>query len=80
MKKKWLRGRKISPRKLARLRAKLYRDLRKKAFDMFYECVDCGCHEDLQVHHHAYDEANFNNPAWYVIVCPGCHAKRHRKL
>lgn len=79
MKKQWLRGRKIAPKKLARLRAKLYRRLRKEAFDAFYECVDCGSHSGLQIHHLAYDEAHFDNPAWYVIVCPRCHSKRHRK-
>lgn len=78
-KKKWLRGHKISPKKLAKLRAKLYRDLRKEAFDAHFECVDCGQHQRLQVHHLAYDPANFFNRAWYVILCPKCHTKRHRK-
>lgn len=79
MKTRWLRGRKITPRKLQRLRARLYRKLRKEAFDAHFECVDCGGHNALQIHHLAYDPAHFENPAWYVILCPKCHAKRHRK-
>jgi len=75
----WLRNRKISPKKLQTLRLKLYRKLRKEAFDHYFECADCGAHQDLQVHHLAYDPDCFDNPAWYVILCPKCHAKRHRK-
>ena len=75
----WLRNRSISPKKLAHLRNKLYRKLHQEAFDQYFECADCGSHDRLQVHHLAYDPRNFDNPAWYVILCPKCHSKRHRK-
>lgn len=75
----WLRNRQIAPKKLALLRSRLYHKLHKEAFDNYFECSQCGGHQDLLPHHLAYDPDNFDNPGWYTILCKDCHNKLRRK-
>lgn len=67
---------KIQPHVRAKLQGRLYRKLRKEAFDNYFACAECGCHEDLQIHHLFYDPKQFDAPGAYAILCPKHHKKK----
>lgn len=69
---------KIPSRQRATLQARLSRQLMRKAFDNYYACAQCGCHEDLQIHHLYYDPKRFDVPGAYEILCRKCHNKKKK--
>jgi len=66
---------KIPKKQRARLQSRLYRKLRKIAFDNYYQCAKCGSHKDLQIHHLYYDPRRFDVEGAYQILCAKCHRK-----
>lgn len=73
-----VRSIKIPPKKRAKLQSRLYRKLRKEAFDNYFHCAQCGSHKDLQIHHLRYDPDRFDDPSCYVILCERCHRRVKR--
>lgn len=73
------RNRTINPKLRSKLKARLYRQLHKKAFDAFFECQECGSHQDLEIHHLFYDPDLFCDPISYIILCFTHHRRVHRK-
>lgn len=69
---------KIPSKQRAILQARLYRRLRKEAFDSYFSCAKCGGHKNLQIHHLFYDPKRFDVPGAYEILCRKCHGKEAR--
>jgi hypothetical protein len=42
-----------------------------------YHCERCGCHRNLEVHHHSYDRLGFESSADLEVLCDPCHHAEH---
>lgn len=59
-----------------------WRAVRRRVITAFPQCEDCGCHNNLNVHHTSYEclgtEAEYYGLKNLVTLCRSCHAKEHR--
>ena len=63
----------IEPHEYHRLHSRLRRRLAKIAFNNYYKCARCGCHEKLEIH--IPDPVRFkeDQPGFFMILCQRCH-------
>lgn len=59
------------------IHTRLRQKLQKDAFDAYYKCQRCGCHDRLEIHIPNPDPRLENQPGFYTILCHHCHRNTH---
>ena len=63
------------------LQSPYWRALRKQVIAERRACEECGCHNNLQIHHHKYDKLGTYEEYYHfyglTLLCRACHAEEH---